>query len=78
VNKEHKLLNADRLLKVSRTRIASGVPFPETAWHACPQDLLSSVAAGAPPNCCRQDSASGAAGTTAYVGGRILAGAADP
>jgi hypothetical protein len=22
--------------------------------HACPQDLPSSVAAGAPPNCCRQ------------------------
>jgi hypothetical protein len=27
---------------------------PETAWHACPQDLPSSVAAGAPPNCCSQ------------------------
>jgi hypothetical protein len=31
-----------------------GVPLPETAWHACPQDLPSSVAVGAPPDCCRQ------------------------
>ncbi len=31
-----------------------GVLLPETAWRACPQDLPSSVAAGAPPSCRRQ------------------------
>jgi len=31
-----------------------GVPLPETAWHACPQDLPSSIAAGTPLNCCSQ------------------------
>jgi ABC-type transporter Mla maintaining outer membrane lipid asymmetry ATPase subunit MlaF len=27
---------------------------PETAWHACQQNLPSSVAAGALSNCCRR------------------------
>jgi len=51
---------------------------PETAWYACPQDLPSSVAAGAPPKLLPSDSASGVAGITVHVGGCILAGAADP
>jgi hypothetical protein len=31
-----------------------GVPLPGDCLHVCPQDLPSSVTAGAPPNCCRQ------------------------